>query len=92
MRKQEDIIPAALDQAADVVAADILPSVEYQVLWDQGTLFDGKEELDEALSRARTANVRLPSTLQLLLTDPRLIESAASFRTVFDASSSVKRS
>lgn len=80
MKKRDDAVPAALDKTADVAAADALPPVEYQVLWDQNAHFDGKEELDDALNRARAANVRLPSTLQSLQTDPRLIGSAAAFK------------
>jgi len=80
MCKVEDTAPVAIAKTTDIVAADALPPRTFQVLWDTSQDFEGKDDLDEALSRAKAQNIHVPSSLQDLSIDPRLLDTAAAFK------------
>ena len=69
----------AIRKSTTVIEADHLAPKHITIIWDI-TNFDGKEELDDALTTARAKNIRIPDSKQRLSQDPRLSTSAASLR------------
>jgi hypothetical protein len=69
----------AIRKSAAVLEADHLAPKPITVIWDI-TEFDGKEDLDDALTIATAKNMRIPDSKQTLMQDPRLSTSAAAFR------------
>jgi hypothetical protein len=80
MRKPEEPTWVSISKTSAVDAADNLQIRQYPIVWQKGVDFDGKDELDEALAKAKAKNIRIPSDHQTLAVDPRLLLSAAAFK------------
>lgn len=64
-----------LNKTEAVRAADELPLLLIPIVWEKDLAFDGKEDLDDALSQAEIARVDIPDTHQHVAEDPRLSRS-----------------
>lgn len=54
----------ALKKTAAVAIADALPPKKITIIWDIDDDFDGKEDLDDALAKARAQNIKIPNSKQ----------------------------
>lgn len=70
----------ALNKTAAVRAANALPPLSIKIVWVKDFVFDGKDDLDEALSQAKATRVDISDTHQRIAEDPRLSRSLEGFK------------
>ncbi|MCJ1237104.1 hypothetical protein MMC14_005088 [Varicellaria rhodocarpa] len=80
MKKPAYSIPLVIGKTADAIAADALSSKEYWIVWNRALDFSGKEYLDYALQGAQKQQILIPSDMQILQVDPRLLRPVAAFK------------
>ena len=77
-QKESELQP--VPKSNQVSNADTLPPLKIKIFWDKEAEFEDKDELDDALKLAKAKSITIPSTDQILNTDPRLCKSGEFFR------------
>lgn len=78
-KEQDEALPD-IPKTTAVRAADNLPPMVIRIVWDKEEEFEGKEDLDAALKKAKKTGVQIPDTDQKLAQDPRLCPSIEFFK------------
>jgi DNA invertase Pin-like site-specific DNA recombinase len=81
MKRPEVALTAlTITKTTAVLTADTLPPTEVRVIWDRQRKFSGQEELEEVLEKAEEKGETIPTDSQIITQDPRLCQTAASFK------------